>query len=463
MRLLEMLIFVALIGAITGCSTENLDGRRATARHNADATSKTNDQDIKTGAETDKKSGDENNDDQTPDTGDVKDDQEGETPNKIPPGIAPGLPGTIEGVEPESHSHHPPMIDSTGTIYRITESNKNDGNNLKMMYSIDGGVEWQEADVDNRPNASDIEGSNQLQFGSTIYVTVAANRKVWFSAFNTSDAEDNPNKWTVDEGVDLELNNSGGVVQFSSLVRTSDGQFWVFYSDTMVSGRQQIGFKRRSINGEWSAKQLIGDAAGSWTGPRAILGKGDVTHIFYNDFLGHALYLRTLDADGNLSQPVLITADLSVERIPHTAPVIYESDGKETIVIAYSDREGILKTVRIVDGVVDSPESVSNDQVLQNPDVAKNDGTVGHLSVYKNSVHAVWTDNKSGDIQHSVKAKDAAWTPPKILWDSGDGIAWWVYGAVFVRGLETSLAITYDVGPHEDDVGMIFYNEIPLD
>ena len=201
----------------------------------------------------------------------------------------PVLPGSIEGVEPESHSHHPPMLDTNGNLYRLTESPADEGNNPKMMRSVDGGETWAEVDADNRPVADDLEGCWQLQVGSSIYISVAASDEVWFAVFNTSDAPDSPDQWVVDDEVVADLGNSGGVVQFSSMATTSDGQTWLFHSGTVIDGRQQIEYRRRTAAGDWGPGQDFEDSAGSWTGPRLLAGASDVTHVFYKDHVADEL------------------------------------------------------------------------------------------------------------------------------------------------------------------------------
>ncbi len=386
----------------------------------------------------------------------------------VDPGIAPDagkatLPGSIDGVEPEAHAHHPPMMDSKGTLYRLTESIKSDGNRPRMMRSANRGETWSEADAKNRPSAVDLEGCWQLQHGTSIYVSVANSNKVWFSVFNTSDAPEKPDQWVVTERLVDDLNNGSGVAQFSSLARTSDGQFWLFYSDTLVSGRQQIAYRRRSVNGTWSSPQKIGETSGSFTGPRAIVGKGDVTHVFYNDLLNHQLLTVRLSPSGQRSTPTRVDAGgTSKERLPHTTAVVIESGGNELMVVGYADAKGAFKSVTLRDGVPEVPDTITSQEVLQNPSVALNDGMVAHLSTDGRTVYALWVDKGSGDVLRSSRGAGATWSAPVTVWNSGAGTAWWLYSNVYRRGGRKVLGFTYDQGPHVDDVGNIKYDEVDL-
>lgn len=380
------------------------------------------------------------------------------------PDIPVALPGFIEGVEPETQSNHPPMIDGNGYLYRVTETESSDGNNPRMMRSIDNGATWAEVDAGNRPSARDLEGCWQLQLGTAIYLTVAANNNVWFTRFNTSDAPDRPDQWVIDEEVVDELGNSGGVVQFSSVSPTSDGRFWMFYSGTVRSRRQEIQYRRRGADGTWSGAEILGDAAGSWTGPRGIAGAGDVTHVLYTDYENAELYWRTLSDEGVLSSPTRVdVAGLSSERIPHTNAVLYSAGGSEVITVAWADDSGELWSAQIVGSEVQAPERITADAVLENPSVALSDGTVAHLALDGTTVHVLWTDLASGDVLHASRPHGGSWSAPEIAWDSGDNVAWWVYANVYVRAGRRRLGFTYDVGEHADDVGFIEYDELNLD
>ena len=173
------------------------------------------------------------------------------------------------------------MIDQNGNLYRLTESQKSDGNRPRMMRSTDGGSTWAEVDAAHRPASRDLEGAWQLQIGTSIYVSVANSNNVWLHIFNTSDATAQPDHWVHDERVIKDLDNVGGVAQFSSLAYTSDDHLWLFHSDSMIDGRQQIGYRQRSPSGAWGPRLSLAETDGSWTGPRPIVGLNDVTHVFY--------------------------------------------------------------------------------------------------------------------------------------------------------------------------------------
>lgn len=376
--------------------------------------------------------------------------------------VPANLPGAIGGVEPESHAHHPPMSDGNGNLYRITETPFADGNHPRMMKSSDRGESWVEVDADNRPEARDLEGGWQLQSGTSIYSIFTRGQDVWWNEFHTSDALTQPDAWITEERLETGLSSSG-MIQFSSLTRTSDGQFWLFYSDEVESSRQQIAYRRRMGADTYSAKANVGASSGSWTAPVSVLGAADVTHLFYKDHLAHRLYWRTLDATGVLSDATRIdTSGTSAEAVPHTNAVVYDRGGDEVVVIAYTDATGVLASVTITNGVVALREAVSVDAVLRNPPVVGNEGAIAHLAVDGTTVHALWSDAATGDILHATRPDGGSWTPPIRVWDSGGSEAHYVYGEVYVRNARSRLGYTYDIGPHPDDEGNIEFNELTL-
>jgi hypothetical protein len=374
------------------------------------------------------------------------------------------LPGSIDGVEPEAQSHHPPMIDPKGSIYRVTESVKADGNRPRMMVSRDHGAHWAEVDRAGRPPAVDLEGCHQLQSGDSIFLSVANSKRVWFSEFRTSGASEGADRWRPTEVVVADLGDQSGVKQFSSLARTADGQFWLFHSDRLVSERQQIAFRRRATNGVWGPGRRLDEEAGSWTAPRAIAARADLTWVFYKDHATGRLLARTLDAAGALSTSRRVDLDgTGAEASPHTNPVSYTNGDREVVVIVYADRAGLLRSVTIENGTATTVQLVASTPALANPKVALNEGVVAHLAVHGTTVHALWVDRDSGDIVHASRSDRGAWSRPVVAWASGGSTAWWVYANAYRRAGRARLAFTYDVGPHADDVGRIEYDELALE
>jgi hypothetical protein len=95
--------------------------------------------------------------------------------------------------------------------------------------------------------------------------------------------------------------------------------------------------------------------------------------------------------------------------------------------------------------------------------VARADDVI-HL-FYKDHLHdrLYWRSlNPTGDIFLAIRRHGEAWSRPSGVWDSGNNVAWWIYGNTYTHDGLKRLGFTYTSGPHEDDVGNIYYNEIIL-
>jgi hypothetical protein len=209
----------------------------------------------------------------------------------------------------------------------------------------------------------------------------------------------------------------------------------------------------------------VGSTSTSWTAPISVVGKDDVTHLFYKDHTNHQLYRRTLSCAGTLSGASRIdSAGTHATEIPHTNAVHYDNAGQEVIVIAYATGAGVLKAITLAEGQAAAESTISSAAVMVDPeqDIIDNMGTVAHLAVDGTTVHAVWSDAATGDLMHSKRAHGGAWTMPTTLWASGTNACWYVYSNIYARAGSKRLAYTCDRGPHADDAGDIFYGERAL-
>jgi hypothetical protein len=371
------------------------------------------------------------------------------------------LPGSIDGVEMESMAYHPPEQDSLGNLYRMTESVQDDGNEPRMMKSSDNGATWAEVDRDHRPTAHDLEGTYQVRLGCQIFVSVSTGKKIWWISFNMSDCQDKPDQWSAEDQIDDAL--SGDITQYSSLARTSDGRFWLAYSDSVVGDRQQIALRQRQSAGTFGQKIKPESDSGEWTGPRLLLGAADVVHLFYADHTNKRIYLRQVTGAGTLSAAVRVDeAGTSSVAAPHTNAVHYQDAGHDVLVVAYADGNNRLMAVPITDGAVGAAEEVSAEAVLQNPPIVLNEGTVASLVLDGTTVHVVWTDKATGAIRLRSRSNDKTWSSAQTLWSASGKTALYVHCGLLRSDQCPRLACVYDIGPHADDTGEIEYFEFVL-
>jgi hypothetical protein len=382
------------------------------------------------------------------------------------------LPGSMEGIEPEAHSHVPPYADGNGNLYRVVEEfyrPEPNHNTPRMMKSGDGGATWVEVDEANRPTDRDLEGSWFLQAGTALIYVYTDDRWVSYSSFNTSDAATNPDTWQVrdEQGI---TGLSAGSQQWTCAARTNDGQAWVFFSDTLAGSNKQLAFIRRDTAGAWSPKTRISTDADSFAGATCVVDPvTDVTHVFHHDYANKQVFYRSLTAAGVLSEPIRIDTTGTDTAIRNynavTNPVVYTAGGSTVVTAMFASASGV-RAVSISDGVVGAEQVVDTAAPVISPDNSDkntgNDGPVMHLAVHGSTVHALWAVASTGDVWHSSRPHGGAWTPPGRVVDSGAGTVSWLYANVVTLGGADILGYTYDMGPHLDNAGDIRFDRVPL-
>jgi hypothetical protein len=376
-------------------------------------------------------------------------------PQSIPaPSDTPfGTPGSIFGVEIESHGHNPPLLAPNGDLYKVMESDNVSGNHPMMMRSSDGGHTWTEQDSINRPTAQDQEGCWVQMVGTTFLYAITRDDAVWLCPFDTA-----TNTWGTQETIDSGL-STGGVEQYISFTHPSDGKYWFFYSDTLQGTNNQIAYRQRTAPGIYGTKFDLGqDIAVNWTAPASILGAGDLTYVFYKNNNTSTLVYRTLTASGTLSAAIPCATATANDHISNTNAVYWDDAGVENIAIAYADSSDILKLVRFAGGVQQTTETISLAAITMDPGSVTNGGSVAHLANHGSTLYAIWSDGASGDVLMRVRTS-GTWGSVIRLWDSGTNAAWYTYNNVLVRKDGTvSLAFVWDV-THGVDVSDVRYSE----
>jgi hypothetical protein len=382
------------------------------------------------------------------------------------------LPGLMMGVygdpmvEPESHSHNPPIIDSNGNLYRIGESNlAHSTNRLLVHKSSDGGITWQSVDWANHPTAQDLECTWVQKIATKFYVLITRDDTVWLVPFNMSD-DASPDTYGTQEVVDTAL-SSTGVVQYCSFTVLSDSTMQCFYSDLLNGVNNQIGYRKRTAVNTYTAKTTFNDgAAQNVTGPAAVLGASDVTYVFYKDKTADILYYRTVSAAGTISAKTAVAsaASISSQSMPHTNPIYYDDAGVEVIGIAYINDSDILKYRELRGGVLQAEETISTAALTRNPGTTDSQAVVANLAIdaATGTVHCMWSRAADGDLMRAYRVRGVGWGPNILVWSSAGQTGWYVYCDVVQYGPDTKLIYTYDQGIHVDDASNITYNELTV-
>ena len=383
------------------------------------------------------------------------------SPAARPPNPA-AAPYEIPGVEIESHDHVPPMIDTRGNLYRVTEDNEAHGNRPQVMKSTDGGVTWVEQDPLHRPSSGDTEGGWALQDGPTIWFAWESD-DVRLMRFNTSDHPSTPDSYQLQDEV-VAKGTDPGHDQYASLAENADGSLWVAYGGG-TTGAPHASVVRRDPQGIYGSREII-DPSAATSAPRLVKGTRDRTYVFYKT-ADNRIYFRSLAGDGTLSAPTRVdSGGTNPIPTPLTNVVSYADGGDEVLVVLFAGPDGILRSVDVRNGVPGPEQVVSSTPVTINPGATTNDAAVAHLAVAGTTVIAMWSDAADGDVYTDQRLAGGRWGPDARRVDTRAGTArdvQYVYLNVLRRsGTRAIVGYTYDVGPTVDDDSNIFYAQFTV-
>ena len=410
-----------------------------------------------------------------------------------PAAITP-LPAKITGVEPEAiGSKAGPYIDTNGNLYRVTEEFLNNpstgtvtagyGNHPMMMKSADGGGTWVRMDAANGPGYglqgswNDMESSWLEQSGTQLrLVYMKAESRHIVATFNTSDAASNPDKWVVAESVQTTIgtqaNESACAIQ-----PLSNGDQVIFFRTGGTN--QTITYKKRTA-GSWGADNVITEAFHA-VRPSTTRNNSNTIYLFYRDDTNGRVYYRTLTSANVLSSATRVDTNGaggaggsggSGNYINNILPPVYYNDGgTDVAVVAFVNSSNQLRTVEVRGGVVGAEQQVSTNSVTINPDTTTgagttNQGPVAALAVVGTTLYALWADSADGKVYYATRANGGSWSARTLLAQpsttvlGGDRTLWLYANGITKPGGSTYVAYTYDVGPHLDAEGGVYYNEL---
>lgn len=374
----------------------------------------------------------------------------------------PGLPGTLSGVMPEANSHLGPYKDGNGNLYTVMEDVLAKGNKPKAMKSSNHGATWTEIDVANRPQKSDLEGYWLEKVGTTIYFGwQKSSGPVYLSAFNTSDAPTNPDKWIIK---DVQLSSTEPAEQWVNMNSLSNGDLWVFYGIGPNSAGEQMGFRKRVNSTGALSGQVSLDTTKSVTQVVSVTGAGDITHIFYNNFSTKQIFYRTLSPTGTLSAAKRVdTGTTNKQYVPMTNAVLHTQGGQEYATVAFGNSSYILKSISVntATGTPSAEATVSAVPVTANPGTGSK-SIIAHLGTDGSTVYALYSDESTDDIWYDQNS-GAGWggSDAKIV---NNVQTLWITGAnVYTNssGLRV-LGYIYSIAPFVDDGGNHRYGEYAI-
>ena len=403
---------------------------------------------------------------------------------------AAGLPGLIDGVEPEaSGGFVGPVMDSNGNMYRVTEEylgagGAGFGNHPMMMKSSDGGVTWTRMDAANSPGYGVTGSYNDMEAAwithrpsrKEIVLTYMKGNSRWFGVvFRTSDHATNPDTWDTSSfgttsGVDSLTPGEAGVTAVT--LSTGDVRAIVRSTNTALIMRTMA-----AAGVTWGASSNITDGSLILTRPSAVVANSDTTYLFYRDDTNAQIRYCTISSAGVVSASARVdsggagptggTPGGNGNYLNNIVPPVYYDDaGTPVVVVAFVNASNQLRVVEVRGGVVGSEQVVSTDTVTVNPTgtggSTDNEGPSAAIAVVGTTLYAFWGDNTTGDLYYATRSNGGAWSARTLLADTGVGNAvHWVYASKIVKpGGAISIGYTYDIGPHADDDSNVTYNEM---
>ena len=361
-------------------------------------------------------------------------------------------PRHLGGVFVETPARIGPFEASNGDLYFLMEPAETD-NMLMTVKSVDGGQSWREIDGDNRPATGDLEGFAAVMAEDTIYMLHQTSDDVFLHAFRTSDHEDQPDTWAIQD--EWLASPQEPPTQVADIAARSDGSLVGVYGST-----EKIHVRIRSPEGVWGEAITV-DASRpqNLSGPALVAGHEDIVHLAYTSDDGSAWYRRILP-DGCLTPRQQISDDLGRESgdVASILPLVFLPESN-TVSIIFRVAEGTLKERRVsADSTLRAAVTVTDRRVVQN--AVDSDQTGADAIADGNRVHVLFIDDNSRHLYHTFSDEAGNWQPAALQVDGINGQ--WVRGArIESAGAGPVYGYVYDAGA-DGGSGKNRYGELPL-
>ena len=384
----------------------------------------------------------------------------------------PQLPSVVGGVYPESSSFIGPLKDGNGNLYTVTELSADDPRPC-IRKSTDGGRTWTEVDAANRPLKEDLESLWLVQDGTRIHLLHQRSgdpspKYVYHHSFNTSDAPASPDTWQVRD--ELVHDPVGGGDQAVALVQRSNGDLIAFYRTQPAGAAQRIGYKIKPSGGTWGEESILDASAPSFTQAVAVMGAGDVAHVFYKNDTDNSVLYRRLGPTGSLSGAERVS-DFGTHTSDHiiaSPPVRLTVGGTERIAVAWKRSTGAtLDGVLIDDGVIGPEHPIADLPVDHNPSRVTSLQTVATLAAddAADRILAPYSDLATNDLFLAMH-DGAAWGVDAEILDATDVdlVSATVFTPAPRNGGGRVLGLVYDDATDValDAPNVVRYTEAPL-
>lgn len=304
----------------------------------------------------------------------------------------------------ESNVYHGPFMDANGNLYSMFEVSDDPmavDSGPAVVKSTNGGDTWATINDAGAPAWStwgDMEGAQVVLVPGFLYcLSHRSGTSVEFYIFRTSDHGTNPDTWGTPEN----LTASGSASQ--------QGAFLVARSDASLVGGYRsgtnIGYRVRTGT-TWGSESSLTVASATLSGPMAVVGESDTTHLFANDVTNNNLRWWTLTSGGSLSGPTTIATGLKANANANaivSVPRYWNDGGTEHIYVAYMKNDNSLALVEIVDGTPQSEEAITATAVGWSEGATTSLSPVAAFANDGGELHCLYADDATLDLWHTIR------------------------------------------------------------
>jgi len=360
--------------------------------------------------------------------------------------------GHLGGVFVETPMRIGPWQADSGELYFLMEPAET-WNALMTVKSSDDGNSWREVDGEHRPETGDLEGFASVLVDDRIHMLHQTSDAVFYHVFRTSDHSDDPDGWAIrDERVATPREPP---TQVADIAVRSDGSVVVVYG-----GPNKIHYRIRSARGQWGDERIVdGDKPEQLSGPTIVLGADDLVHMAYTSRDGSAWYRRLLP-DGQLTARVRFSSELGTksEDVGSILPLLYLPQ-RDSVSAIYRTREGRLYERRVdADGNWSDPLIVSDQAVVQNS--VDSDQVGADAIVHGDTVHVLFIEDGTGRLLHAARHNET-WRNPRVLVED-DEVQWVRGNLAELPDGRPAYGYVYDAGS-DGGSGKNRYARIPLE
>ena len=361
-------------------------------------------------------------------------------------------PGHLGGTFIETPGRIGPYQDSDGRLYFPMEPSET-FNRFMVVASDDHGVSWREVDGAGRPSIGDLEGVGSVFEDGIIHIVHQTSDEVLYHAFATADSKHGRDGWIVDS--QIIARPSEPPTQTAAMTSRQDGQLLVAYGSESggflhLSG-DDLGWKDRPINLETE------DVTGL-SGFQLATGADGNSFVVFTAGDGSG-WMRILDTEGRLSDPLLISRGLGAEETENGAIlpiialpsggalVVYRKDDGSLWECVWKNQDG-FSPARPIPGPAVVSGAVDSDQV--GADAIELEG----------KIHLLFIDEATRSINYAQRALEGEWSSAVTLID-GINAAWVRGNGIKNEKGEMVYGFVYDAGSL-GGAGMNRFDAVPV-